>query len=58
MKLTKGPADRIRDAVSDVADAAWDVAGAVVGVAIVSEGIRRIGRDSASSDDDSDGDSD
>jgi len=36
------PAERVKAAVDDVADAAWDVAGGVLGLAIVAKGIEMV----------------
>jgi hypothetical protein len=54
--MTYGPTDSLKKGVSDAADAAWDVAGAVVAVAITSKGIDMIVGDSDSGDGDSEGD--
>ena len=53
--MADGPTDTIKDTVSDVADAALGVAGAVVGVVIASKGVDMIVGDSGSSDEDVEG---
>ena len=49
--MVDGPLDRVKGLVSDVADTAWGVAGAVVGVAVAVKGLEMVAGSSDSGGD-------